>query len=176
MKKVLILFCSIFISISTFAQTQTKGENLKIDWPDEYNWKIGSNQEDESQHMIELVPGNESVEKWTIIGTMISMKGIKNVPMDVAMNIMFEQAKKNAIKPTLTPVTRNDTARNPWIIFKIEAPKFKNDKNPESQLFYVIQGNTALYTNFIAIKEKTLSKEFVDKWTNVFKKSELVNE
>ena len=149
-------------------------ENLKIVWPEEYKWKIGSNQENDNQHMTEMIPRNESIDKWTIIGTMIAFKGAKNVPMDAAMNLMFDQAKKNAISPTLTLVEKNDTAKNAWIIFKIEAPGFKNDKTPESQLFYIIQGNSSLYSNFVAIKEKTLSKEFVDKWTAVFKKSELV--
>jgi len=168
-----ILFIVFFVlTITSFGQTTI--ENLKIVWPEEYKWKVGSNQEDKAQQMIELIPGNETIEKWTIIGTMMSIKGVKNVPMDVAMNTMFEQAKQNAIKPTLTLVERNDTAKNAWIIFKIEAPKFKNDKNPESQLYYIIQGQSSLYSNFVAIKEKTLSKDFVDKWTKVFKSSELI--
>jgi len=172
MKK-LIFFATFFIlTITSFGQSTI--ENLKIVWPEEYKWKVGSNQEDQTQQMIELIPGNETIDKWTIIGTMMSTKGAKNVPMDVAMNTMFDQAKQNAIKPTLTLIERNDTAKNAWIIFKIEAPKFKNDKNPESQLYYIIQGQSSLYSNFVAIKEKTLSKDFVDKWTKVFKSSELV--
>lgn len=172
MKRLLFLISLITLTIGTFGQT--KIENLKILWPEEYKWKIGTNQEDKTQHMMELIPGDESIDKWTIIGTMISLKGLKNVPMDVAMNIMFDQAKQNAIKPTLTLVEKNDTTKNAWIIFKIEAPRFKNDKNPESQLYYIIQGQSSLYSNFVATKEKSLSKDFIDKWTKVFKSSELL--
>jgi hypothetical protein len=172
MKKV-ILFAT-FIALTTISFGQNTIENLKIVWPEEYKWKIGSNQEDQTQQMIELIPGNETIDKWTIIGTMMSIKDAKNVPMDVAMNTMFEQAKQNAIKPILTLIERNDTAKNAWIIFKIEAPKFKDDPKPESQLYYIIQGNTSLYSNFVALKEKMLSKDFVSKWTKIFKSSELI--
>ncbi|RYD56250.1 MAG: hypothetical protein EOP56_13025 [Sphingobacteriales bacterium] len=167
------LLIALFTAVTSFAFAQ-KSEQLKIDWPDEYKWQIGSDQETQEQHMIELVPGNETVEKWTILGTMISIKNVQNVPMNVATNLMFEQAKKRAIEPKITIIERNDDAKHPWIIFKIEAASFNDDPNPESQLYYIIQGNTSLYTNLVAIKEKALSKAFVDKWAKTFKKSELV--
>ena len=72
-------------------------------------------------------------------------------------------------------IEKDDKAKNPWILFKIEAPNFTNDKNPESQLYYIIQGEQSLYSNFVAIKEKKLSSEFIDKWTKVFKSSEFVD-
>jgi hypothetical protein len=158
-----------------FGQEQTKKESLRIFWPEEYNWKIGSNQENAKQQMIELISKNETIGKWTIIGTMISMKGRTGVSMDVAMNLMFDQAKKTS-DPTLTMVERNDTTRNPWIIFKIETPNFKDNANPESQLFYIVQGDSSLYLNFVAIKKKSLSSEFVEKWKRVFEASKLVYE
>lgn len=172
MKYHFLLTCLILTTLISFGQT--KIENLKITWPEEYKWKIGSNQEDGQQQMIELIPGKEKINKWTIMGTMLSIKGATNISMNVAMNLMFEQANQNAIKPTLTLIERNDTSKHPWIIFKIEAAKFKNDNDPESQLYYIIQEESALYSNFVAIKEATLSKEFVDNWLNVFKMSELV--
>ncbi len=163
------------LTLLTFgAFGQEKIENLKIIWPEEYEWKIGSNQEDGSVHMIELIPGNEKIDKWTIMGTMMSIKGAKNVPMDYVMNAMFDQAKLNAPNATVTLIEKNENTKNQWTIFKIEAPRFNNDKNPESQLYYVIQGESSLYSNFVAIKEKTLSDEFVEKWRLIFKMSELI--
>ena len=172
MKQVLVSISLVICSLASIAQT----ESLKILWPEEYKWKIGSNQEDKTQHMMELIPGKESIDKWTIIGTMLSIKGITNVPVDVAMNMMFDQAKQTAITPTLTEIERNDTAKHSWIIFKIETPAFKGDKTPESQLYYVIQGESSLYSNFVAIKEKSLPPAFVERWKKVFKGSELVYE
>jgi hypothetical protein len=172
MKRLLLLSVLAILTGHAFGQNQ---ETLKINWPDEYKWKIGADQKDGTQQMIEIIPGNESIDKWTIIGTMLSIKDVHNVPMDAAMNLMFDQAKKDAISPTLTLIEKNDTATSPWIIFKIEASGFQDDKTPESQLYYIIQGKAALYSNFIAIKEKRLPEEFVIKWTKIFKNSELTD-
>lgn len=173
MKKAVLLTYLIVASFNILS-AQQKAESLKIVWPEEYKWKIGSNQEDNRVHMMELIPEKERITKWTIIGTMLSIKGVKNVPMDVAMSTTFEQAKLNAPKAVLTLIERDDKAQNPWILFKIEAPEFKNDKNPESQLYYVIQGDQSLYSNFVAMKVTSLNNEFVEKWGKVFKSSELV--
>ena len=175
MRKVLLSVTMLFL-LTLWAFGQEKMENLKIVWPEEYKWKVGSNQEDESVHMLELIPENEKIDKWTIMGTMMSIKGAKNVPMDKVMTTMFEQAKQNAPKATVTLIEKNEDVKNHWTIFKIEAPRFKNDKNPESQLYYVIQGESSLYSNFVAIKEKALSDEFVEKWKLIFKASELFYE
>lgn len=170
-----ILLTLVFLAVVKIISAQQKGEALKIVWPEEYKWKIGSNQENKSIHMMELIPGKERITKWTIIGTMLSIKGVKNVPMDRAMNTTFEQARLNAPRATLTLVEKDDKAQNPWVLFKIEAPEFNNDKNPESQLYYVIQGNQSLYSNFVALKEKNLDSAFVEKWSKVFKSSELMS-
>ncbi len=74
---------------------QQDGESLKLHWPESENWKVGSNQENEEMTMLELIPSNETFENWTEIGTMMAIKGAKNIPMDKAMNMMFEQSKKN---------------------------------------------------------------------------------
>lgn len=174
MKKSLLITCFIILSFVSL-KAQQKGENLKIVWPEEYKWKVGSNQENEQMHLMELVPGNETVKKWSIMGTMLSIKGATNVPMDAAMNMMFDQAKQAAPKAKLTFIEKDEKSEHPWILFKIEAPSFKNDKTPESQLYYVTQGSSSLYSNFVALKEATLSQDFVDKWIKIFKNSEFVS-
>ena len=174
MKKVVVFFTLFAPAMICFGQPAH--ETLKIMWPEEYKWKVGSNQDNSKTQLVEMVPGKETIDKWTIMGTMVTIRGLKNVSMDAAMNATFSQAQQNAIDPVLTLVERNDTAKNAWIIFKIEAAKFKNDNTPESQLFYVIQGESALYSNFVAIKQKTLSKEFVDKWAKIFESSQLVDQ
>jgi len=172
MTKLLLSFFILFsIPFLSFGQK----ESLKIHWPEEYNWKIGSNQEDESVHMLELIPEKETLHKWSIMGNMLSIKGVKDVPMDVVMNMMYQQAKENAPKAILTLIEKNEEGDNHWVLFKLEAPNFKNDKKPESQLYYVVQGEQALYTNFVAIKNKNISDDFVKKWTEIFKKSEFVH-
>src|SRR5688572_21445656 len=112
MKSILTLLSIFLVCNISLAQSQ---ENLKIVWPEEYKWKIGSNQENESMHILELIPANEKIENWSIMGTMMSIKGAKNVPVDKAMNLMYDQAKQNAPKATLTLIEKDEAAKNPWI-------------------------------------------------------------
>lgn len=154
--------------------SQDKIENLKVNWPEEYKWKIGTNQEDETMHTIELVPEKETVDNWTIIGTMMSLKNVKGIPMDKAMNLFFEQTKAGAPDAKLTFIEKNEAGKNHWILFKVEVEKYLDDPNPESQVYYIIQGDSSLYVNLVGVKEKKISKAFETKWCKIFKASEIV--
>ena len=125
--------------------------------------------------MIELIHADETLEKWTEFGSMMSIKGAKNIPMDKAMNMMYEQSLINAPKATLTFIEKDESVEYPWIIFTIESPRFNNDKTPESQLWYIVQGKTALYTNFRAVKQATIPSELKVKWVEFFKTGKVVN-
>lgn len=153
---------------------QQKGESLMLYWPENENWKVGSNQENAQMAMLELIHTNETLENWTEIGTMMSFKGAKNVPMDKAMNMMFEQAKQNSPKAKLTFIEKDEEVEYPWIIFTIEAPNFKNNKKPESQLYYIVQGKQALYSNFRAVKQEIIPTDLKEKWIKFFKTGKVV--
>jgi hypothetical protein len=169
MKTLLTIALTLFISNSIFSQ-----ESLKIHWLEKYEWKLLSNQEDENMHMIELIPGKEEAENWSMLGQMLSIKGATNIPMEKAKELMFEQTKATAPNAKITFIEKDEDAKFPWILFKIESPNFKGDKNPESQLWYIRQGKTALFVNFIALKKKKLKDDFVEEWSAVFKGSEVV--
>jgi tetratricopeptide (TPR) repeat protein len=154
---------------------QEEGESFVLDWPESENWKLGDSQQDDKMSMLELIHTNETLENWTEIGTMISIKGVKNLGMDNAMNLMYEQAEQTAPKAKLSFIEKDETAEYPWIIFMIEASKFTNDKRPESQLWYIVQGKTSLYTNFRAIKKDTIPEELKTKWIAFFKTGKVVN-
>jgi len=149
-------------------------ESLKIVWLEKYEWKILSNQENGETHLIELIPGKDNAENWTLLGQMMSIKGAINVPMDKAKDLMFEQTKESAPKAELTIIEKNEGVEYPWILFKIESPKYKTTKQAESQLWYIRQGKTSLFVNFIAVREKNLKDDFVEEWSKVFKESEIV--
>ena len=169
MKKLLAITLFLISSNLSFSQ-----ESLKIVWLEKYEWKLLSNQEDGSVHMIEIIPGKENEKNWTMLGQMLSIKGALNVPMEDAKNMMFEQTKVNSPNAKLTVLEKDEEDEYPWILFKIENPKFKGDKKPESQLWYIRQGKTSLYVNFIAKKKKKLKDDFVEEWSKVFKESEIV--
>lgn len=154
---------------------QQTGEYLILNWPEEENWKLGSSQENDQMAMLELIHSDETLENWTEFGSMISIKGAKNIPMDKAMNMMYDQAKENSPKAKLTFIEKDESVEYPWIIFTIESPSVKNDKTPESQLWYIVQGKTSLYTNFRAVKQATIPSDLKEKWIKFFKTGEIIN-
>lgn len=153
---------------------QQDGESFSLHWPENENWKIGSNQENDKMTMIEFIHSNETFENWTEIGTCNAYKNSTNVPCDVVMNMTFENLKKDSPKAKLTVIEKDDKAEFPWILFTIECPNFIDDNKPESQLWYVIQGKTSLYTNFRAVKKATISTELKEKWITFFKSGKMV--
>jgi tetratricopeptide (TPR) repeat protein len=153
---------------------QQKGESFMLDWPESENWKVGSSQENGKMAMMELIHSDETLENWTEIGSMISIKGVQNLPMDKAMNLMYDQAKAKAPKAVLSFIEKDETAEFPWILFTIESPSFKNDKTPESQLWYIVQGKTSLYTNFRAVKQATVPEDLKENWIKFFKAGKVV--
>jgi hypothetical protein len=169
MKRIFIIL--ILIGIQNFSFSQ---ESLKIVWLEKYEWKVLSTQEDDKIHVIEIIPGKDKEDNWSMLGQMMSIKGVKGISMDNAQEMMFNQTKENAPKSKLTFLEKDEDSENPWILFKIECPEFNNDPNPESQLWYIKQGETSLFVNFIALKKKKLKPDFVEEWSRVFKSSEIV--
>ncbi|MGG7034406.1 MAG: tetratricopeptide repeat protein [Flavobacterium sp.] len=153
---------------------QQGGESFALHWPENENWKIGSNQENGQMTMIEFIHSNETFENWTEIGTCIAYKNTTNIPMDKAMNMMFEGLEKDSPKAKLTFIEKDEKAEYPWILFTIETTNSKDDKTPESQLWYIVQGKHALYSNFRAVKKDTIPTELKDKWIPFFKSGKVV--
>lgn len=169
-------FLLLLVLSSAAMQAQNKMENLKVIWPEEYKWKVGSNQENEASHFMELIPEKESLDNWTIIGTMLSLKNVTNIPMDKAMNLFYSKTKDTAPEAKLTLIEKKEGIKNSWILFKVEVEKYLNDPKPESQVYYIVQGDATLYVNIVGVKEKSISKSFEEKWGKVFKSSQIVFE
>lgn len=167
----LILILSL-LSISQFLAAQ---ESLMINWLEEYEWEVLSNQEDDKMHILELIPGAETAESWTMLGQMMSIKNMTGVSMDEAKELIFSQSKESAVEPKLTFLEKDEADEYPWILFTIESPRFNNIDQPESQLWFIRQGATSLYMSFIAKKQATLDEEFIKTWSKVFKESKVVD-
>lgn len=153
-----------------------KNERFELPWMNDINWKINSNQENEIMQLTEFIHPDESSVFWTELGIMIKSKGTKNTKLEDAMNMMYEQTKKNAPSVKLTFLEKNEKSEFPWIIFKTEAENYKKDNQPESELWFIIQGNQALYSNFIAIKKDHLTEDFQTFWMDYFKNGKILFE
>ncbi|MEM9935519.1 MAG: hypothetical protein AAF824_17980 [Bacteroidota bacterium] len=150
-------------------------ESLMIHWPEEYEWKVLNNQENQQNHVLELIPGNETAENWTILGFMMSLKGITEASLDQLQAAYHQSATEYNENAKLTLLERNEEDEFPWILFKIENEYFDEFKHNESQLWFIRIGNTSTYSNFVAIKEIELEEAFIIKWSAIFKASQIVD-
>lgn len=153
---------------------QQGGESLLLHWPEGENWKMANSQENDQMAVIELLRNNETFENWTEIGTMQSIKGAVNVPMDETKKMMTDEVKKDCPDATITVIEKNENTEFPWIIFSIECTTHKSSGLPESQVWYIIQGKDALYLNFRAIKKGSIPEQTKTKWVNFFKTGKVV--
>lgn len=163
--KYLIQFCG---------NEQGYGETLMLNWPDSENWKVGDNQENNETQVVDLIHTNETLDNWTELGNMTSVKGVTDASVTTAMNHIFETAKKNSPESKLTFIEKDENTEFPWIIFTVESPSFKNDPKPESQLWYIIQGKQALYMNFRALKQAVIPADLKEKWIKFFKAGKIM--
>lgn len=150
------------------------GENLMMKWPDEENWKIADSYDKSDVSMLTLIHSTETLENWTEIGTMIAIRKVRGMQVDSAMHLVYRKALLNSKDAKLTFIQKDEHAKYPWIIFTIESSSFTNDPKPESQIWYVVQGDDALYTNFFALRNATFPEDQKKKWVEIFKMSEIV--
>ena len=155
---------------------QEKKEVLKINWPEEYKMKKALDIEDEKTRFVVFVSENETMDNWTILGSLVSYKKTKAPNVDIIIKSYEETFLKEEPSAKLTILEKNDRAENIWALFKIEAPSVSKKSKFEAQLVYVIQGEDDIHNVFVMIKEKTLSQKFVKKWSKIFKEGKLINE
>jgi hypothetical protein len=172
MKQITLFIVGILFS--TVSLAQKKFESLKITWPEEYKWKTLASHDDKKTGLVEMIPAADKPDNWTIFATMMSFKDIKIVSTKKIVQTYKESSRKESPRTSLTVLESNDSAAHKFVMFKIETESFPEDPRPESQLYYAIQGESTLYVNFVAVREKQLSSDFVSKWTKVFKSSEFV--
>ena len=166
-QKYLNQYCAGLTSVKS-ENKQT--ESLRLDWPDAEGWKVASNQADNERKVIELLRNNETFDNWTEMGTMMTYPSLNNVPLDAAMNVMFDQAKKSCPSAKLTFIEKDDKTKYPWIIFKIEC----GTSTPESQVWQILIGSNETYINFRAVKQKSVPDNLKNKWVSFFKTASIV--
>ena len=87
-----------------------------------------------------------------------------------------KSTKEEAPAAKLTIIESKPKIKNKsvYVLFKVEIPRFHYDPQPQSRLYYIVQGDNKLFVNYVAIKSPTLDKAFENKWIKVFKASKLV--
>ena len=164
----------VVLLLSQFYFSQNRKEILKVYWPAEYQWKTINDREYKGIHLTEIVPEKEKSGSWKKLGTMMYFKNTRVPNADTIIDLYREVSWEEGSKSKLTVLEKHDKGENIWVLFKEENALYSDNKTPKSQLFYVIQGEDTLYYVFISLRKKELPEEFVEKWSKIFKNSELV--
>jgi hypothetical protein len=166
--KLLLVF--ILLIVQLHLRAQNNKEYINIDCPAEYNWKVVDRKTESNFKSIVIIPGNETVNNPSIIGTIAARMGAHfNNLTDIVK--LYKDYLDTGTKFSI--VDSSDTASHLWVIFKVETPKNEKYPEPESDMYYVTQGQAALYQNYVAIKEPFISPKFESKWLKVFKTAKL---
>ena len=172
MKK-LVFLCVVLFSGIFFGQ---KKEVLKIDWPKEYEWKVVVDEKDGETDVIQMIPKKENENNWSILVSIMSSKSFITISEDFIKGLFESESPTKDPLAKLTILEKSNEKENVWIIFKTEASFSTNSNSPLSQICYLLQSKNTLNSICIMKKEKSLSEEFMKKWSKVFKESRLVNE
>ena len=174
-------FCNIknlifvlFLILSKFYFSKTRKEIKNVSGPTEYQWKTINDREYKGIHLTEIVPEKEKAGSWKKLGTMMYFKNTRIPNADTIIDLYKEVSWEEDSKSKLTVLEKHAKGENIWVLFKEENAFDSDDKTPKSQLFYVVQGEDTLYYVFISLRKKELPEEFVEKWSKIFKNSELV--
>lgn len=169
-------FIIALLLIASSSLGQSKKENLKVFWPEEYKWKTIINTDDSTASFVQIIPENESTSNWTIAVTIRITKNAVAPNLDLIIKAYTESALKESSKAKVTVVERNDSTKHFWVLLKTETTDFPNDPIPESDFWFIQQGSQNHFAVFVAIREKEFSQVFIDKWTKIFKLSKIVYE
>ena len=172
MKK-LVFLCLVLFSGMFFGQEK---EVLKIDWPKEYEWKVVHNYESDKTDFIILIPKNENENNWTIRCSSMIFRNTPLSNVDFIIKHYENNFSKQIPSAKFTLLEKSNEEKNFWFISKIENPSPSLEAESDSVLLYIIQKENTLYQVMIAVKEKTLSKEFIKKWSKVFRSGEFFYE
>ena len=167
MKK-LVFLCLVLFSGMFFGQEIE--ETLEVPWPKEQKWKQLYDKKGLTSRLVAYLPDKESETNWTIKGRILYLRyAAENDVADVidAYKNTFENNAPDA-KMKVLEISKDRKKA----IFKVE--NIQSEKLPhkvESELYYVFMGYDTVCIAFVSVKEKKLSKEFVKKWSEIFKNS-----
>jgi hypothetical protein len=167
--KIIVLFAFlIFNNIN--AQSNSKTEIFTINWPKEEGWHIikRDNNASSTVMMTVLLKGNETIENHSEIGTTYICNGSMYVPIENKIEELF-QPLKNTPTAKRTIIEKDEKAKYPWSILKIEYPI-------ESQIWYIIQGKNELYCTLWSTNQKEITPKSQEKWVKIFKSSKIISE
>ena len=167
MKK-LIFLCLMLFSGMFFGQEIE--EILEVPWPKEQKWKQLYDKKGLTSRLVAYIPDKEGETNWTIKGRILYLRYAAENDVADVIDTYKDTFENNASDAKMKVLEISKDRKK--AIFKVE--NIQSEKLPhkqESELYYVFMGYDTVCIVFVSVKEKKLSKEFVKKWSEIFKNS-----
>lgn len=165
------VFLVIIMLVSISVTAQSKREVLKINLPGDYKWKMTYNFEDSSKSFTQYLPESDEPANFTLACTIEVRKNIVMPDMELLIKSLSDVAIQESAKAKVTVIEKNTKEKNFWVIMKTETSDFPNDPKPESDLYYIYQGNQNVFVTYVSLREKQFSEAFLEKWIKAYKNS-----
>lgn len=167
----LILFCTAQLDSQL---DQMPHEMYKLDWPAGEVWQLNTRDETEKVLRIEMVRTSSSPEYQADRIVMTSHKGMQKMDVENIMRALYQEALRTCYTARLTVIDKDLSTEFPWVIFGIECKVRDNGEPGECQIWQVVQGKFALYTNARSFHATPVSEETKQKTASFFKTGRIV--
>lgn len=137
---------------------------LKSRWPTPSEWNVVNRTENEEMKRIELVKEGDDYPEWKTLGSVTALKYVRDIPMDTARFFLSKQAKGKCEDIQVRTLEKKNSGEDPYIFFILNCSAHINTRKPETQLWYVEQGERHLYAYFIAVQEERMNLLEQEKW------------
>ena len=167
MKKLIFLYLVLFSGMFFGQEIE---EILEVPWPKEQKWKQLYDKKELTSRLVAYIPDKESENNWTIKGRILYLYYAAENDVADVIDTYKDTFENNASDAKMKVLEISKDRKK--AIFKVE--NIQSEKLPhkqESELYYVFMGYDTVYIVFVSVKEKKLSKEFVKKWSEIFKNS-----
>ncbi|MBN8530740.1 MAG: hypothetical protein J0L97_02610 [Alphaproteobacteria bacterium] len=121
-------------------------------------WKIGHQQQTKTQRIMEIVPKEESVEKWTQMVTYLSTKDVTSKPQEI-FGLMRRQFEKICTAMSVEEPKTFQVAGFDALIASIGCGKSSAQAEGEYTTFFIVTGKKGLYQVSRAWKGKPFGKD-----------------
>ena len=171
MRKSILFIIFLCIEVNVFAQA--KAEKLKIVWPSE--WKVIGGEYERKRTIEILIPQNEKLRNWSVLGTYICVRKKPENHVDSTIKVFLVDMKK-IYGDSRIKVLEKDTLNNSWAIIQAEEMFDRPSMKQQSAIYYIRTGKSNYFETSVRIKGRDLPAGFSEKWSALFKKSELYYE
>lgn len=153
---------------------QMPHEIYQLEWPAGEVWRTADREETDRLLRIEMVRTSDSPEYQADRIVMTSHKGMQKMDVENIMRALYQERLKDCYTARLSVIDKDLGSEFPWVIFAIECKVQDNGAPGECQIWQVVQGKFALYTNVRSFRSTPVPEETKQKTASLFKTGRIV--